>query len=119
MSAGLLPQSSSSSRFTARRIGVLHLEPIGRAARTVGRVLPLRHDTFEPDLAGMGEDGRAIALDMLVEPDAGACLGQHACKRGLADLKRIAPQVVAIQLDQVEGVEEYAVVGAVVTDEIE
>jgi hypothetical protein len=47
------------------------------------------------------------------------CLGQHACKRGLADLKRIAPQVVAIQLDQVEGVEEYAVVGAVVTDEIE
>jgi hypothetical protein len=37
----------------------------------------------------------------------------------LADLKWIAPQVVAIQLDQVEGVEEYAVVGAVVTDEIE
>ena len=23
-------------------------------------------------LAGMGEDGRAIALDMLIEPDAGA-----------------------------------------------
>jgi hypothetical protein len=63
MSAGHLPQSSSSSRFTARRIGVLHLEPIGRAARTVGRVLPLRHDTFEPHLGGMGEDGRAISLD--------------------------------------------------------
>jgi hypothetical protein len=28
----------------------------------------------------------------------------HARKRGLADLKRIAPQVVAVQLDQVEGV---------------
>jgi hypothetical protein len=38
----------------------------------------------------MGEDGRAIALDMLVEPDSGARLGQHARKRGLADLKRIA-----------------------------
>src|SRR4029450_5012200 len=29
------------------------------------------------------------------------------------------PHVVAIQLDQVEGVEEYALVSAVVTDEIE
>jgi hypothetical protein len=37
----------------------------------------------------------------------------------LADLKRIAPQVVAVQLDQVEGVEEYAFVSALVTDEVE
>jgi hypothetical protein len=29
------------------------------------------------------------------------------------------PQVVAVQFDQVEGVEEYAVVNAVVTNEIE
>src|SRR6516164_570709 len=78
-----------------------------------------RYDAFEPELAGMGEDGRAIAFDMLVEPDAGASLGQHARKRGLAGLKRIAPQVVAVQFDEVEGVEEYAVVSAVVTDEIE
>jgi hypothetical protein len=28
-------------------------------------------------------------------------------ERGLADPKRITPQVVAIQLDQVEGVEKY------------
>ena len=52
----------------------------------------------------MGEDSRAIAFDMLIEPDAGASLGQHARKRVLADIKRIAPQVVAVQLDQVEGV---------------
>ena len=67
----------------------------------------------------MGEDGRAVALDMLIEPDAGAGLGHDRCERGLADLKRIAPQIVAVQLDEVEGVEEYAVVSAVVTDEIE
>ena len=67
----------------------------------------------------MGEDGRAIALNMLVEAEAKASFGQHTSKRGLADLKRIAPQVVAVQFDQVEGVEEYAVVSAVVTDEIE
>jgi hypothetical protein len=56
----------------------------------------------------MGEDGRAIAFDMLVEPDAWADLGQHHFQRGLADLKRIAPQVVAVQFDKVEGVQERA-----------
>jgi hypothetical protein len=33
-------------------IRVPHFEPVGRAARTVGRVLPLRHDAFEAHLAG-------------------------------------------------------------------
>jgi hypothetical protein len=32
---------------------------------------------------------------------------------------RIVPQVVAVLLDQVEGVKEYALVSAVVTDEVE
>jgi hypothetical protein len=36
---------------------------------------------------------------MLVEPDTETGIGQDRCERGLADLKRIAPQVVAIQLD--------------------
>src|SRR5262249_49749145 len=34
-------------------------------------------------------------------------------------LKRIASEVIAVQFDQVEGVEEDALVAAVVTDEIE
>src|SRR5262249_53857182 len=38
---------------------------------------------------------------------------------GLADLKRIAPQVVAVQFNEVEGVEEYALVSALVPDETE
>jgi hypothetical protein len=45
----------------------------------------------------MGEDGRTVALDMLVEPDAGAGLGQDGCERGLADLERVTAQVVAVQ----------------------
>ena len=56
---------------------------------------------------------------MLVEPDAGLGLGHDRCERGLADRKRIAPQVVAVQFDQVEGVEKDAPVSALVTDEIE
>src|SRR5215470_4365268 len=85
-----------------RRRRVLHLEPIRRAPRAIRRVLPFRDDTFESHLAGVGEDGRAVALDMLVEAQAKASFGQHTSKRGLADLKQITPQVVAIQLDQVE-----------------
>src|SRR5262245_62290857 len=81
---------------------VLHFEPIGGAAGTVGRVLALRDDAFQAKLAGMREDGRAVALDMLVEPDARAGLGQDRCERSLANLKRIAPKVVAVQLDEVE-----------------
>jgi flagellar biosynthesis component FlhA len=49
-----------------RCIRVLHFEPVRRAARAIHRVLALRHDAFEPHLAGVGEDGRAIALDVLV-----------------------------------------------------
>src|SRR5262249_33742923 len=67
----------------------------------------------------MREHGRAVALDMLVEAQPKASFGQHASQRGLADFQRITPQVVAIELDQVEGVEEYAPVGVLVTDELE
>src|SRR5262245_11413757 len=55
----------------------------------------------------MGEDGRAVTLHVFVEPDAGAGLGQYAHERGFADLKRITPRVVAVQLDRVEGVEDF------------
>src|SRR5262249_20830471 len=89
------------------------------AAGTVSRVLALRHDTFKPYLAGVPKHGLAIALDMLIEPHTGAGLGHDRCERVLADLKRIAPQVVAVQLDKVESVEKYALVSALVADEIE
>jgi hypothetical protein len=67
----------------------------------------------------MGKDGGAVSLDMLVEPEAGAGLGHDRCECGLADLERIAAQVVAVQLDQVEGVQEDARIVASVADAIE
>jgi hypothetical protein len=66
----------------------------------------------------VGENGRAVALYMLVEAQAKAGFGQHTSKRGLAHFQRITPHVIAVQFDEVEGVEEYALVSAVVTDEI-
>jgi len=72
-----------------------------------------------PSLQAWAEDGRAVALGMLIEPDAGAGLGHDRCERSPADLKRITAQVVAVQLDEVEGIEEDALVSALVPDEIE
>ena len=53
---------------------VLHLEPIRRAAGAIHRVLALRHDAFESHLAGVGEDGRAVALNMLLNRMPGLAL---------------------------------------------
>jgi hypothetical protein len=67
----------------------------------------------------MAENSLIIALDMLIEPNARTGLGHDRCECGLADRKRIAPQVVAVQFDQVEGVQERAVIMAAVANEIE
>src|SRR5262245_25652426 len=43
-----------------RHLRVLHLEPIGRAAGAVGRVLSLRHDPFKPSLQARRSAGGAV-----------------------------------------------------------
>src|SRR6516225_8269879 len=60
----------------------------------------------------MGEDGRAVAFQMLVEAQAKASFGQHTSKRGLAHFQRITPHVVAIQLDQVESCSHWPLEGS-------
>jgi hypothetical protein len=67
-------------------------------------LIVLRDDAFESHLAG-------IAFDMLVELDTG--------ERGLADLEWITPQVVAVQFNQVEGVQEHVAVMLAVGDTLE
>src|SRR5215470_8453161 len=50
-------------RCTSR---ILHLEPVPRATATVGGILALRDDAFKTHFPSVREDGRAIALDVLV-----------------------------------------------------
>jgi hypothetical protein len=45
--------------------------------------------------------------------------GYDRGERGLAHLQRITAQIISVQFDQVESIEEDALVSAVVTDEIE
>ena len=68
------------------------------AAGAIHRVLALRHNAFESHLAGVGEDGRAVPFQMLVEAQAKASFGQRASKRGLAHFQGITPHVVAVAL---------------------
>src|SRR5262245_16682645 len=89
------------------RASLLHLEPIGRAAGPVGRVLPLGHDAFQAELAGVAEDSLAVALNVLVPSQARPYLDQQGSQRGLAHIERLTSEIVAVQLDQVEGVQEH------------
>src|SRR5262245_49786462 len=42
-------QRAHAAVFACRCIGILHLEPIGRAAGTIGAVFPLRDNAFEAE----------------------------------------------------------------------
>src|SRR6516162_4424751 len=64
------------------------------------------------------QDDRAVASHVLVEAQA-TSFGQHTSKRGLAHFQGITPQVVAVQFDEVEGVEEGVTVMASVADTVE
>src|SRR5262249_31144561 len=101
----------TNTRFTAGDTGLLNFSQACAE--------PLREDAFESHLAGVDKDGRPVAFHVFVEPYAAAGLGQDHLKRGLAALMRITPQVVAVQFDQVEGVQERALIMAAVANEIE
>ena len=80
-----LPQSSSASRFNRWGLWVLALDPIPRASRVVGRAKLHGCDAFEAKLQALAQGGGAIALDTLIEPDAGAGLNHDRRERSLAD----------------------------------
>jgi hypothetical protein len=60
-----------------------------------------------------------IVLKVLIQLQARTGLGQDGGERRLAHLKRVAAEIVAVQLDQVEGVEEDGRVVPPVADAVE
>jgi hypothetical protein len=56
---------------------------------------------------------------MLVQPQAWQAPAQQTHQRCLAGLKRFAPQVLAVQLEQVEGEQEHVVIVAPVAQPLE
>src|ERR1700730_14715643 len=53
-----------SQSLPRRSVLVLALDPIWRAPRAIARVLALRDDTFEAQLAGVMEDIRGVSLQV-------------------------------------------------------
>jgi hypothetical protein len=92
-------QSSSASRFTADASGFFILGQSGER--------PERYaESFRFDTISSSPILQAWAKTVgpsLIEPNARSSLGQDHFECGFAALKRIMPQIVAVQLDQVEG----------------
>src|SRR5258708_6226852 len=83
---------------------VLELQPVLRPAGAVARAEALRDDAFETHPAGVAEYTLAIVGEVLVQTQPRRAPTQQARERRLARLQRLAPQVLAIQLEEVEGV---------------
>jgi hypothetical protein len=84
------------------------------------RVLALRHDALKTQLAGVREHQRAVrVVEVLVEAQSWRRASEQAGERRFAHRERVAPQIVAVEFDQVEGIEEHARVVALVPDAVE
>src|SRR6516164_7002068 len=92
--------------FHRWRFRVLELEPILRPAGAVARAEPLRHDAFEAHLARVPEYALAIVGEVPLQTQPRKAPTQQARERRLARLQRLAPEVFAVQLKEVEGIEE-------------
>jgi hypothetical protein len=79
----------------------------------------LRHDALKPELAGMVEHQRAILLHVLVQSQARSCSREYPGECSLARAQRLKAKVITIDLDQVEGPHEDALVIPSVSDAIE
>jgi hypothetical protein len=52
----------------------------------------------------MFEHDGSVPLDVFVQPQAGWRTGEYVAEQCFAHSESLAPQVIAVQLDQVEGV---------------
>jgi putative intracellular protease/amidase len=86
--------------------GIADLDPDRAWPGSIGAVGAFRDDAFSTDSAGMFEHRRAIPGDVFVEHDARLGIAQQSRQRGLAVEKRAIAQILAIALDQVEGIED-------------
>jgi hypothetical protein len=70
----------------------------------------LRDDAFEAELACVLENELAVASDVLVKLDSGRRLREQRFEPGLACVQRLRPKVRAVEFEQIEGIEQRAVI---------
>jgi hypothetical protein len=102
-----------------RRGRILNLQPVLDPAGSIRRAEPLAHDPLTAERASVLEDHRALAAVVLAEGDALVGPAEELCQKALSLLDRGAPQVVAVQLDQVEGAKYRGMVVPMVAQQLE
>ena len=92
-------------------LGAFGLEPIAGAAGAIRRIAQFRNDAFELQVASVLEQPGTLGLEMLAEtnPAAGRGVGQNVLQQLLARQQRRAREIVAIEMQEVEGVEHEIV----------
>jgi hypothetical protein len=86
--------------------GIADLDPDAARSGLIGAIDLLRHDALGTKLARMCEHGRPVLGYVFVKQDAGLETAQQLYQRSLAVKERATAQILAIMLDQVEGVED-------------
>ena len=95
---------------SSRCVRVLGLEPgLGRAG-AIRCINLFRDDPLQPKFTGSGEHFRAIPLDMLDVLNAAFGASEQLAQRRLAAGKWFAPQIVAIEHQQIEGTGDRCVI---------
>jgi hypothetical protein len=88
----------------------------------------LRHDAFKAKFAGMLKHSWTVRLDVLIKPYTGHgapekprehLLPKQTPERCLSHHERLTPQVIPVQLDQIEGIKENGFIVVPVTDALE
>ena len=82
--------------------GAFDLEPGPATSGAVGGVTPLRDDALEAEAGGLGEEFRSAAAVMVAVFDRAASAGEQRRQGGLALLLRHAPQIVPVEMEEVE-----------------
>ena len=91
--------------------GIADLDPDAARTGSIRAVDFLRHNPLGAKLAGVREDDSTVLNDVFVE-DASLGIAQQPRQRGLAGEEWTITQVLAVVLDQVEGVKDRGVRGS-------
>jgi hypothetical protein len=101
-----------------RCFGVFDFRPMRRAPGAIGGAEPLRYNTLASEPARLAEHDCAISRVTLVHDDGQMRAVQQLCEPPLARLDRLAPQIVAVELKQIERAMHGTADCAVAADQI-
>jgi hypothetical protein len=85
--------------------GIADFDPDAARTGSIGTVNSLGNDTLGAKLTSVRKDGKPILGEVFVQQDAGLDATQEARQRCLSVKEGALAQILAVVLDQVEGIE--------------